>query len=192
MTAIWHLRAALLTVFGTVLVHEGRFMFADAEHGHVREAAHGYLAWLTPALAVVLFLAAVQLVAHLRRRTDEDGVPELPRVRSLWLVGSLALLGAFAAQEFVEASLTSGQLPGFVEVFGPGGWVIVPVAVGVAGGIAVLLQGAVAVVAWALARARPRRRRAIALAAPFFSAARVARTSVLARRLAGRAPPALS
>ena len=191
MTGIWHLRAALLTVFGTLLVHEGRFMVADSGHGHARESVHGYLAWLTPVVAVLLFLAAVQLLAHLRR-SQGDGAPRLPRVRTLWIVGTVALLGAFTAQEFVEAFLSSGHPPHVADVLGPDGWVVLPLAAAAAGGIALLLQGAATVVAWALARSRPRRRPVFVRPAARPEAVLVPRASVLARRLAGRAPPALS
>lgn len=71
MTAVWRLRAAILTLVGVLAVHHGRYAFATAEHEHELARAHVYLPWLACAAAVLVFLAVVQLAAYLR--SDDGG-----------------------------------------------------------------------------------------------------------------------
>lgn len=191
MTGIWRLRAAVLTLVGAVVVHHGRYAFVSPEHEHELAAAHTYLTWLAPASAVLLFLAVTQLVAYLGR-TGDGAAPRLPRARTLWLAGTATLLAVFGAQESLETLFSHGHLPHVADLLGAGGWTAIPFALAAGGLIALLLRGAATVVRWALGRQRrPVRQAPLALLAPR-SPVLAAPGSVLARRLAGRGPPALS
>ena len=121
-----------------------------------------------------------------------DGL-ELPRARTLWLAATVSLLGVFGAQESAEWLLSHGRLPELADILGAGGWTAVPLAVAAGALIALLLRGAATVLRWALGR---RRRPLGRLAPPAPLVPRrprlAAARSVLARRLAGRGPPALS
>ena len=189
MSGIWRLRAAVLILVGALGVHHGRYAFATAEHEHDFARAHSYLPWLACAAAVLLFLAVVQLAAYLGRGKRNPGI-ELPRVRTLWPAATCTLLGVFGAQESVESLLSHGHLPELTQLVGGGGWTAVPLAVAAGAVIALLLRGAATVLRWALGRRRAvARQAALVLLAPRRPLLAVAR-SVLARRLAGRGPPA--
>lgn len=192
MSGIWRLRAAILVLVGVLAVHHGRYAFATAEHEHALVAAHAYLPWLACASAVLSFLVVVQLAVVVGRASG-DPEPGLPRVGVLWLAATVSLLGVFGAQESLEMYLAHGHLPELAELLGAGGWTAVPLAVVAGGFIALLLRGAATVVRWALGR---RRRTVVRQAPSALLAPRrprlAAPRSVLARRLAGRGPPALS
>lgn len=192
MSAIWRVRAALLILVGALAVHHGRYTLAPVEHEHEVAAAHGYLPWLAGAAAVLLFLAVVQLAVHLGRAGEDPG-PELPGPRVLWLAATVCLLGVFGAQESLETFLVHGDPLAPLDILAAGGWSAVPLAVAAGGLIALLLRGAATVLRWALGRRRRsvvRQAQLVLLAPrrPLLAAAR----SVLARRLAGRGPPAVS
>lgn len=192
MIGIWRLRAAALILVGALAVHHGRYVFATAEHEHGLATAHAYLPWLASASAVLLFLVVVQLAACIARAGGSlDG--GLPRARALWLAATVTLLGVFGAQESAETLLSHGHLPEAAELWGAGGWTAVPLAVAAGAAIALLLRGTATVLRWALGRRRRPvlRRASLVLLAPRRPLLAVAR-SVLARRLAGRGPPAVS
>ncbi len=191
MTWPWRLRAAVLTLVGVLGVHHGRFLFATEEHEHELAGVHVYLTWLAPAAGVLLFLAVTQLAAHLGR-LDHRSAPRLPRARTLWLWSVVTLLGVFCAQECVETLLAHGHLPEVAELLGGGGWTVLPLSVAAGGAIALLLRAAATVVGWVLGRAARRRRSVARPALPPRAPGLAPRASVLARRLAGRAPPALA
>jgi len=192
VNGIWRLRASVLTLAGVIGVHEGRYLFATPAHEHELAGVHGYLPWLTPLAGVLVFLAIAQLAVRLER-PGRGLLPELPGTRTLWTAASFCLIHVFALQECAETLLADGRLPLAAEIYGAGGWTAIPMAIAAGAVIALLLRGAARVVEWALARrrARPPRRKPAIAALP--SLPRLApRQSVLARRLAGRAPPALS
>jgi hypothetical protein len=187
MTGIWRLRAAVLTLVGVLAVHDGRYLFANE---HELATVHTYFAWLAPAAGALLFLAVAQLAANLSR--PEATAPELPRARALWLAATASLLCVYGAQESLEIVFSYGRVPELADLLGSGGWAAIPLAVAAGGVIAALLRGAATVVRWALTRARhPVGRTPVALDVPC-TPALTPRGSVLARRLAGRAPPAVS
>ncbi len=189
MTGLWRLRAAVLALVGALGVHHGRYLFATPEHEHGLAAVHRYLTYLTPIAAALLFLGAVQLAVGVRRG---GGTARRPRGRTLWAAATACLLAVFAGQECAETLLAHGHLPTPAELLGAGGWVAVPLALAIGGIVALLLRGAARVARWALGRTRARAtRRSPRIAAPA-AVVLIPRASVLARRLAGRAPPALS
>jgi hypothetical protein len=190
MSALWRLRAAVLILVASLAVHEGRYLFATSDHEHGLAGAHAYLAWLIPAAGALLFLAAAHLAVRLP--LSEPGPdPALPRLRTLWLVATAALLHVFALQELLETALSHGHLPGPGDLLGGGGWTAIPFAVAAAAAVALLLRGAAGIVRWALVRAARRRRVPACAAHAPATPLPAPRGSVLARRLAGRGPPAL-
>lgn len=190
MTGIWRIRAAVLTLLGALAVHHGRYAVAEPHHGGEYAAAHAYLNWLAPAIAVALFLATLELGVRLARPGRPARERELPGARAMWAVATASLLTVFIGQETLESFFAHGHLPALGEILAAGGWTAIPLAMLAGAGVAVLLRGVAAAVRWAAVRSlrRPSRRRPpLAFpVAPVLAAPR----SVLARRLAGRAPPA--
>jgi hypothetical protein len=190
MTGLWRLRAAVLTLVGALAVHELRYLLAPPVQGHEVAAAHGYLPWLIAGVGALAFVLASQLAVRLAGEGDEGA--QLPRMRSLWLGASVALLGVFVTQELAELALSHGHMAELLQALGSGAWVAIPLAIACGAIIALLLKGAAAVVEWVLQRTARRPRRAVPAARRPRALAPAPRGSVLARRLAGRAPPALS
>ncbi len=183
MSAAWRVRAAGLTLLGALVVHQGRYLaFPRAEDHH----AHAYFEWLVPALVAVGLLLLAEFGVRLTRGRA-GAAPSLPPRGVLWIAATSALLTIFAAQECAEALVTHGELP----ALGAGGWTAVPLALACGLGIALLLQGAALAVRWArrphLARERAPKRLRLPLV-PLLPP----RASVMARRLAGRAPPSVA
>jgi hypothetical protein len=191
MSAIWRVRAAVLTLAGALAVHAGRYAFATREHEHELAAAHAYLSWVPPLVGVLAFLGVVQLLGRLRREA-EGARCELPSARVLWMASSAVLLHVFVAQESLEMVFAHGRLPEVGELLGAGGWTAIPIAVLAGALVALLLRGAAAIVAWARRRASLDVRRSVAALLSPRSPGLFLSGSVLARRLAGRGPPALS
>jgi hypothetical protein len=191
VTGIWRLRAAVLTFVGGLAVHHGCYIFATPERSHEFAAAHAYLSWLTPVAGGLLFLAAVELGAHVVRPKN-TGAPGFPRACTVWRAATATLLCAFALQESLETVLSHEQLPLLVAIFGAGGWSAVPLAVAVGGVIALLLRGAATALRWASRRARRAACRASVAFDPPSAPVLSPHGSVLAGRHAGRAPPALA
>lgn len=189
VTAIWRLRAAVLTLMGVLGVHQGRYLFATHEHEHALSHAHAYLTWLGPLAGALLFLAVVQFAANMHAGGDDSAA--LPRARSLWLAATGTLLVVFGVQESLETYFSHGHLTGLAGLLGAGGWTALPLALLAGGAIALGLRGAASVARWLLRRAERRARPLARTSIPCIPVL-VPRSSVLARRLAGRAPPLLS
>jgi hypothetical protein len=166
---------------GALAVHELRHALA---HGSPVDDGHGYLALLAPLVGLALALACLQFAVRLiRRRPPGRLTTRGPLAR--WLLVSGALLAVYVCQEVVEGVITAHGPAG---VFGHGGWVAVGLALAVGAGVGALLRGAEAALARRASRGflraptgplrlwQPRE-------APIF------RFQVLARHLAGRAPP---
>lgn len=190
MSSIWRVRAAVLTLVGELAVHHGRYLFATSEHEHELASAHRYFTWLVPVVGVLLFVGIVHFLAHLERESEVARC-RVPRVRALWLVNSVVLLSVFVTQESAETFFAHGYLPELGDLLGAGGWTAILFAFAVGALVALLLRGAVAVVAWARRSLRSRARRVASQPVPR-PVRLVARESVLARRLAGRAPPSVA
>jgi len=191
VSAVWRLRAAVLVLAGVLVVHHGRYALAPREHSHALAAVHAYLAWLVPITGALVFVAVMHFAA--RACGPKAGTaPRLPRTRTLWVSATACLLSVYGVQEAVEGLFAHGELPGLGALLGNGGFVAIPLAVGVGGILSLLLSGAATVVRWALARRRPRVRRRVVAASLPSSTPQRPRASVLARRLAGRGPPAVA
>ena len=170
---------------GSLAVHELRFLAGyggDADVG-----GHGYLAFVAPLVALALAAACGAWLARIGRGSTHA------RPALTWLGASAALAGTYVVQETIE-SLTSPAHPGLVA---HGGWIALPVSLAVGALIALMLRGthaageAVTMAArpWSPLSFTPAAPPAIALGALVPATPRL---SVLARRLAGRAPPRTS
>ena len=166
-------------------MHELRFLAGyggDAEVG-----GHGYLAFVAPLVALALAGACGVWLARMGR----GRVSARPALT--WLGASTSLIATYVAQETIE-SLTSPGHPGLIA---HGGWIAVPVSFAVGALVALVLRAAraadeavaTAAAPWSPLAATPAAPAAIALPG---AAVLAPRPRVLARRLAGRAPPRTS
>ena len=184
------LRAGALLSAGVLAVHDLRYRLGSGQADHVLEAhTHGYLSAVAPVVALLVILAAGHLLWLLAR-----GAVDAPGRRSTlrrWGVATATLACAFIAQELVEGALTHGHPAGPAAVLGSGGWIALPLALGIGGLVALALRGADGVLRAAassfLRTARPRDPRLGASRA--CSPDRAPRPRPLALRAAGRAPP---
>lgn len=191
------LRATALVAACAFSLHQLRYLIAPVDPtGHEgAAAAHGYLTFALPLLALLAAAAGGQLLAGLARaqRTGRTPRPARSRFARLWLAAAAILLATYVGQELLEAVLAGGH-PGLVEVLtGAGGWSVLPLAL--AGGLLVALglRGAEAALAAAAgARRRPPLAGATDLPSVLVSALLPPAGGVLARSLAGRSPPPAS
>lgn len=176
------MRGSVLFAGGALAIHELRHALA---HGSPVEGGHGYLALVAPLVGLALALACLELAVRLARRRPPTRVTTRgPLAR--WLLVSGALLAVYVCQEVAEGAITAH---GSAGVFGHGGWVAIGLALAVGAGICALLRGAEAAL---VRRARQDLMRPLPgplrvwqpREAPIFW------FCVLARHLAGRAPPA--
>ena len=189
MSSLWRLRAAVRFLAGGLVLHQVRYAVAPDALAREFASAHQYLWWVIPVVGALLFVATAHWAARLRT-PGRDVLPRLPGFRAMWAGIAISLAVAFGLQEFVESLVFRGQLLTIDELAGGNGWIVLPLAVAVGGVVALLLKGAVTVQGWAqgrgLAAAPAGSLPALRPVAPVL----VPRASVLARQLAGRAPPA--
>jgi hypothetical protein len=150
MDRIWHVRAALLTVVGALVVHQARYFIAPPEHVH--EGAHAYFAWAVPLLLVLAAAAAAELGIRLAGRRSLRA-PALPPTGMRFLVFALALFVIFGTQETLEAIFVEGAIPADNPFIVDGAWVSIPLSLAI-GGVLALLTGAVVRVIERLGRER--------------------------------------
>lgn len=182
MTRAWRARASLLTALGAVGVHQGRYLIAPPEHVH--SAAHDYLVWLVPLLALLGFGMLAEFALRIaRRRSEQTGLPA-PVV--IFTFALFLLVSIYLVQESAESLLTHGALP--AEVFAGGGLIALPLAVLAAALLTFLLKGASAVLR-RIAAARPVASRGHVRSAHPVSAELAPRRAELALGLAPRGPP---
>jgi len=176
---------------GALGVHELRYLFAyggDAQRT-LDHQGHAYLAALTPLVSLLLAGALARLLVGLA--SGRRGRPR-GSWRRLWAAATGALVAIYCCQELLEGSLSAGHPGGLAGVFGHGGWLAFPLAVvaGLLVGVALRLGEELTVAA--VAAPRPALRRpAIRVPAPA-TGEWVVTAPVLARHLAGRAPPLAS
>jgi hypothetical protein len=190
------LRAAALIAVGALVLHELRYLIGHG--GHSGEAlasqGHAYLPFASALAAGLLVVAAAQLLA-LARRASLTGAGDggAPPLRSAWAAATAALLAVYTGQEAIEALLTSGTDGVAAALLFHGGLVVLPLAASLGALVALGLRGASAAVAAAAARARRApAHRAVRRAVPPVPVFLAPRGPVIARHLAGRAPPPAS
>jgi hypothetical protein len=189
------LRAGALIAVSALALHELRYLIG---YGHGADEAiaaqgHAYLPIAGGLVSLLLALAAAQLArALLAPRRRPGGEPRPVPFWLAWALASAALLTVYAGQELTEGLLAAGHPGGLAAVAGHGGLVAVPLAAGFGLLVALALRGARAAIAAVASRRRaaaPRPRPILARPAP---GPVLAPDSVIARNLAGRAPPAVS
>jgi hypothetical protein len=186
-------RAAALIGAAALCLHELRFLGGYGRHADeaLSEQGHAYLPFAGALAAGMLALAAGRLArALLRARRSGAAEAEPPPLLVAWAGASAALLVIYGSQELLEGVLSAGHPEGIAGVLGHGGWVAAPLAVGLGALVALLLRGAGAALAAAARTARrgPLPRAPLRASRPRPRAVGP-RSPVLARKLAGRAPP---
>jgi hypothetical protein len=189
-------RAGALLTSAALALHELRYLIAYGHHSQraLTEQGHAYLGFVHVLAGALLALAAGALLTRVVR-AGRTGVGEAspPRFAVLWLGASLALVAIYSGQELLEGLLASGHPAGLAALTAQGGLVVLPLATLLGGAVALGLRGAAALVT-AMARRRARRGRARSAFVPAAPRAVLpqSQASVLARHLAGRAPPLLA
>ncbi len=193
--ARYRLRVAVLIGSAALGVHESRYLLAYGGRSgeELARQGHAYVSFVTPLVAGLLALAAVQLLTAVTRARDTGAAPGArPPLWKLWLFASAVLLSVYVGQELLEGALSDGHAHGVAAVFAHGGWVCAPLALGFGALVALGLRGAELAVRAAARRAALRRPLRAPSAAPRRPAQVFARaSSPLAAKLAGRAPPLL-
>jgi len=182
--------AALLAV-AALAVHELRYLLAPIDDGGAPAARHGYLAILAPVLALALAGALGQRLSVLAgARPGPRPSPEPPTSATrLWLACAAALLVLYVSQETLEALLSGARGGALSVAVGHGGWVAAPLAGAMGALIALVLRAPQAPLAMGGA-ARPRAAAGTPIGCPpLIEILTSPRAGVLARHLAGRAPP---
>jgi hypothetical protein len=186
-SAAWRVRAGALVLAGALAVHELRYaLVARDADAH----AHAYLSWLGPFLCGVLVLAVAEFALRLAGRRVEGQLPPAPRFGSRWAAFAVLLVAIFAVQETIEMLWAHGSIDLQAAVIAHEGWLALPLAIVVGAAAAALLRGARALVARLGAGRRAARPRTVALP-PRHRRGWLPPGDVLARNLAGRAPPRL-
>lgn len=179
----WKLRAAVLLLLGAVGVHDLRYRLPGAR---LDEHAHAYMGRITPLAFALVALGLAEFALRVARR----GRPSQAPPRGLWAWMAVLLAVTYVGQETGEQLLTHGGAEGWLHaVVHQAGWLALPLAVCVGAAAALLLHGAAAVEQRAV-RTRAHRRRSLPVTLPPALRRRGASRDVLARNLAGRAPPA--
>ena len=190
-------RAAGVVLTGELAVHELRYLIAP-----VTQSAHGYLP-LLGLLSVALLAAAagqLALVAERARSTGRDDHVQMGFGRA-WALVAGGVVALFWLQESIEALLLGAGMGAAAAPFAAGGWVALPLAVGLGALLAMALTGARAVVRTAarrtraaLSRRRPHRRRppapVLLTALPPLALNRAGRGSAARRLTQFHSPPA--
>ena len=192
-TRRWRPRAAALLAGGAFALHQLRYLLGYGSRSHHELAAqgHAYLTVVAPLIAVVLLLAAADVLMRITR-TRPDGLCEQPSLRQLWAIAAGFLFSAYCLQESLEGLLATGHPGGVAGVLGYGGWAAGPLAVAIGFVVVLLLRGAdraielAAEPALRIARPRP------ALSITAFLPSRPRPYRRVAHRLRARAPPLAS
>ena len=185
-------RAAVLIVVAALVLHELRYLigYGELSGEAIGSPGHAYLPVAAAGAAGLLALALGQLVAAVSRAVRTGAGERGPGpLAPVWAASTAALLLTYGGQELVEGVLATGHPAGLGSLAGNGGLVVLPLALVLGAAVALLLRGASAAVRAAAHGAVPpesRAPRGVRLPRP----PRIAPPApVLARHLAGRAPP---
>jgi hypothetical protein len=182
-----------LLAVGAIALHELRYVVAPGAHVHDAAVSHMHSHLpLAIAIACMVFVASVVdfAAALLTARKGRTSVATPARLSRAWPAATVALLSVFVVQESLEGALFGGHTAGLHGLFGHGGWSVAVLAPLLGAVIAFLVRGsqkAIELVARKRAsRVRPKPVRALPMRPLLIAAPRL---SLLARNLAGRAPP---
>jgi hypothetical protein len=137
-------RSAALIALATLADHQLRYLLAYGSGAHAELARQGH-AYLSAALPVLIAFAVAALGAGLLRAAVGAGSDRkaIAPPRSRALLYALSIAAAFAVQETSEGLLFAGHSSGLAAVFGAGGWIALPLALGL-GALCALLDGGLA------------------------------------------------
>lgn len=187
------LRCAALIGAGALALHQLRYLvgYSSSAEDQLAAQGHGYLSLVGPLLVLVLALAAGQFLASLARGGAAGAERAPASLKRLWLGTSALLVGIYAAQEWLEGLLSPGHPAGLAGIVGDGGWWAVLIALSLGALIALGLRGSEVAGVLVPAGGRPssvRRPQSVKLPARVDAFP----VDVIARNLAGRAPPPTS
>jgi hypothetical protein len=124
-------RLAAILAVGAFALHQLRYLMASG--ASTEHSAHGYMTELMAPIAVLVLAAALATVI---RGTEGAATERAPLGRRIAIFAG-ALFAIFLGQEFLEAILTARH----PAILTDGGWVALPLAVGI-GALAALLASA--------------------------------------------------
>ncbi len=180
-------RGPALLAVAALALHQLRYLLAPADG--VEQADHAYIPFAATGVVLLFGLAAGQLALRVAGARDDGEGEAAPRGFALaWLASTIGLVLVFIGQELLESALAGGPVH---DPLSGGGLLALPLALVLGALVACALRWAGGVVRAAIRRARRRRVRPGPASPPVWRSARQA-ASVLARHLAGRAPPATS
>jgi hypothetical protein len=179
--AAYNARWVAAIAAATVTLHTVRFASHPAE-----AEAHGHMPLLIGAVAAAVLAVLWRFFSRLRAGGDARACA--PRLGALWGTSTALVLGTFAGQEALEALLVP-EGHGLAGLVGDGAWTVPVLAAGLGLGIALLVRGAQQALVRAARRAG-RSHRGASLPARRPHEAPAPRLVPMARRLAGRGPPA--
>jgi hypothetical protein len=182
-----NVRLASILAVGAFGLHQLRYLLAAGSSSSAEHAAHGYMSDLMAPVAVLVLAAALATLI----RGTEGAVPErAPLGRRIALFAG-ALFAIYVGQESLEAILTAGHPALIDSMLSGGGWLALPLAIGIGAALALLaralerVEHAIAIVHAKRGRSRPPAVRGRALAARALSLT----FSPLPFGLARRPPP---
>ena len=151
-------RLAAILALGAFALHQLRYLIAgSSSSGEVAQAGHRYMADLLPPIAVLVLAAAVATLIRGTEGASPSGTPLGRRIA----VFAGALLAIFVGQECLEGIIGAGHPAGPAALAANGGWLALPLALGI-GALSALLakalesvERAIAVVHAELVRSRP-------------------------------------
>jgi hypothetical protein len=178
------LRAPALMAAAALALHQLRYLLAPAEAAE--RAEHAYVPFAAMLIVLLFALAAGQLSLRVAIARDEGKGEAEPRAfRVVWLTSSAGLVAIFGGQELLEAVLAGGSAG---DPLSGGNFVALPLACVLGALVALALRWAGGAVRAAIRRLEARSPRPRPVLRPVWRPGRPP-ASVLARNLAGRAPP---
>jgi hypothetical protein len=136
MRVAHNVRLAAILAVGAFALHQLRYLIAPgASSGEL--AAHGYMTDLLAPIAVLVLAGAL---ATLIRGTEGASPTRAPIGRRMALF-AVALLAIYVGQESLEAIVAADHAESIVATFTAGGWLALPLAVGI-GALSALLARA--------------------------------------------------
>jgi hypothetical protein len=147
-------------------VHQARYYLAFGGHAPSRLAhdGHAYLASAQPLVLLAVALACGAFAGSVARVWRGAALETQSRPEGgvrVWALCSLMLLALYCGQELCEGALFAAHPAGIAGVLGHGGWIAIPFAIAIGGGLAAVLRVSEAVLRLAAA-CRTRRRRSVA------------------------------
>jgi len=186
------LRVAAVFLAALLGVHQLRYLIAfGGDAGAVLSRhGHGYLDVATFAVAGLGALACARLLIRVAAGGPQAS-PTRTRCARAWPAAAAGLLLVYTGQELLEGALSAGHPDWWTGVFWHGGWVAIPLACCFGAVVALVLRLADELerrssAGWSAIRISPA---PVVLLARSTTGVHVLLAGVLARHLAGRAPP---